>query len=126
MVSWFLGFVVSWFLGLFSFWFLGCLIYWFLGFLVSKFLGFKVSKIYKMSISCFLEDIAPISKISKNLVDGSPGIVGTCLLAFSKRTIYETVILTKRSFLKMVWELPWIFRGILGSQKINHIGFGAQ
>ena len=41
-----------------------------------KIIGFKVSKIHQMSISCFLEDIDPISKVSKNLLDGSSGFLG--------------------------------------------------
>ena len=57
-----------------------CLDPWFLGFLVSQFLGFKVywfqsSKlstiILQVSISCFLEDIDFIFKISKKLEDVS-------------------------------------------------------
>ena len=59
----------------------------FLGFLVSKFLGFKVvwllgydvSKIYQIRISCLLEDIEPISKIFKILLDGSAGLFGARL-----------------------------------------------
>ena len=31
---------------------------------------------YQNSISCFLEDIDPIFKISKNTLDGSPGLFG--------------------------------------------------
>ena len=59
----------------------------FQSFLVSKLLGFKVVwfngvlvswlqslKVYQMPISCFLEDIDPISKVFKNLFDGSPGL----------------------------------------------------
>ena len=64
-----LGFLVSWFLGFL------CLfvVSWFLGFKDSWRLGFKVPKIYQMSISCLLEDIDPISKIVKIVLDGSPG-----------------------------------------------------
>ena len=47
-----------------SFWVSWCL---FLGFLLSKFLGLKVSKIYQMPMSCFLEHIDPISKLSNKL-----------------------------------------------------------
>ena len=74
LVSWFLGSLVSWLLVP---WFSGS---WFLGFLVSKFLGLLVSKFqsskdsmipyYQTSISCFLENIDPISKIFKQYLDG--------------------------------------------------------
>ena len=81
LVSWFLGFLVSRFLVLFSVSLF--LVVWFLGFLVSKFLGFKVPwfqsflvswaqsfkvsmiPYYQKSISCVLEDIDSIFKISK-------------------------------------------------------------
>ena len=83
VVSWFrsflvsnlLGFVVSEFLGFLLFWFLGCKVSWGRsllfskcpGFLVSKFLGFTVSEVHHGSISCFLDDIDPISKMIKML-----------------------------------------------------------
>ena len=76
MVSWLLGFWVSWFLGFKVSRFLGV---WFPGFLVSKFQSFKVPKIYQMSISCFLEDIDPVSKVPKNLLNGSSGMFGARL-----------------------------------------------
>ena len=58
--SWFLGFKVSWFQSL--------LVAKSLGFNVSWFQSFKVSKIqyYPYAISCFLEDIESIFKISKS------------------------------------------------------------
>ena len=46
---------------------------WFLG------LGFKISKITRLQFSCFLEDIEPISKIFKNILDGSSGLLGTSI-----------------------------------------------
>ena len=79
MVSWFLGFKVSWFLDFKVSWFQSFLVSKFLGFNASWFLGFKVSEIYQIAISCFLEEIDPISKIFKNSLDGSPGFVGTRL-----------------------------------------------
>ena len=84
LVSWFLGFLVSLFLG-----FNVC---WFLGFLVSKLQDFQRLKMeltfflkivflyYHISISCFLEDIDLISKISKNSLNGSSGFVGARLV----------------------------------------------
>ena len=54
----FLSFKVSWF---HFFWFL----------------GFKVSKIHQIPISCFPEDIDPISNILKILLDRSAGFVET-------------------------------------------------
>ena len=67
---WFLGFLVSKFLV-------------FVGFLVSKFLGFKISKLQRFT-KCpftlfFFEDIDPISKIFKMVLDVSSGIVGVRL-----------------------------------------------
>ena len=38
---------------------------------------------YQMPNSCFLIDIDPIVKIFKNLLNGSPGFVGTCFSTFS-------------------------------------------
>ena len=58
---------VSWFL-----------VFWSLGF-VSLSIGFKVSKIYQISISCFLEDTDPISKIPGIVLDGSSGLFGARL-----------------------------------------------
>ena len=54
---------------------------WFLGFLVSWFFvsGFLDSKIYQISISCFLEDICPISKLIEILSTGSSSFFGAHL-----------------------------------------------
>ena len=71
LVSWFV--LVCWFLGVLVCWFLGFLVSWFLSFKVSWFLVSKVSKIYQIWISCFLEDIDPIAKTFKDLLDGSSG-----------------------------------------------------
>ena len=67
MVSWFLGFLVSRFL--------------FIGFKVLKFQSFKDSKTQGFNDptlpklhSMFLEDIDPISKIFKNVLDGLLGL----------------------------------------------------
>ena len=65
-------------------WFLAFKVSWFQSFSVSKFLGFKVSKICQISISCFLDDIDPISKIFKNLSNGSSEFVGARLLEVFK------------------------------------------
>ena len=105
LVAWFLGFLVSKFIGflaskflgfkvsrLRSFLvskFLGFKVSWLLGFKVSKFQSFKVSMIpyYQNLISCFLKEIDPISKLFKNLLDGSSGFVGACL--FYKIKVFD-------------------------------------
>ena len=78
----------SWFLGLLVFGFVvhSCLVSLFVsvmvlafGFLASKSLGFKVSKIYRVSISCLLEEIDPISKFFKKSQYGYPACVGARL-----------------------------------------------
>ena len=75
---------------------LGFKVSWFLDFAVAKCIDaeLKVSKIhlmfrrktlvpyYQMSISCCLLDIGPISKILKNLLDGSTGFVGARLFQY--------------------------------------------
>ena len=76
MALWFDGFMVScfmvlWFYGL---WFYGFVVVLFHDFMDLWFCGFLVSNIYQISISCFQEDIDPISKIFKNLLDGSSGL----------------------------------------------------
>ena len=90
MVVWFSSFVVLWFYGLVVLRFYGSMVYvigfagfmfsgfvslWFMisrrcgfivyTFMVLWFLGFLVSKKYNFSISCFQEDIDPISMILK-------------------------------------------------------------
>ena len=75
----FLGFLVSRILGVLAF---GFLVSKILGVLVSKILRFLVSKFQrftKFSISCFLIDIGPISKILEILLNGSSGFVGARL-----------------------------------------------
>ena len=66
-----LGFLVSWFHSFLVSWFLGLKVSWCQRFLVSWFRSFKVPKIYQIAISCSLEDIDPISKSFKILLDGS-------------------------------------------------------
>ena len=75
---------------------------------------FKVSKcfdicwcnIIKQIISCFLEDIDPIFKISKNCLDGSPGSFGTYLLETFifdfKKTRHPTIINENESGLFLI------------------------
>ena len=54
-------------------WLDGFMIVWFLGFMVLGFLGFKISK---KSMSCFQEDIDPISMILKILLRGCSSLFG--------------------------------------------------
>ena len=88
LVFWFLGFLlsrflVSWFQRPFDFWFpgfnyfrlLGLLVPKFLGCLLSKFQGFNGPILLKNHL-CFQEDIDPISKTFKILLDGSAGFPG--------------------------------------------------
>ena len=79
LVSWFFGFSVSWFLGFLVSKFLGFKVSWFQSCLVYWLQGFQVSMIpyYQNAISCFLEDIDPISEFFKNLLNRSSGFIGT-------------------------------------------------
>ena len=96
-VSCFLGCLVSWllgfgFLGFKDFGFLvsknfGFLVSKIIGFLVSRILGFKVSKIYRISRSCFLEEIDIMSKISKNL---KTDVHNCCMPVFSETVIWDS------------------------------------
>ena len=79
MISKFRGFLVSSFLGFNASWLRSFLVSWFLSFSVSWFLGFKVPKNYQVPMSCFLEAIDPIFQICRNLLDGSPIFVDTCV-----------------------------------------------
>ena len=83
------GFLVSWFLAFLVSKFLGFKVDWFLGFKVSWLLGFKVPQIYHMSMSCVLEDIDPISKISKNSLDGSSGFSESRLLQSCRKALFS-------------------------------------
>ena len=67
------GFLVSRFQSFLDSKFLGSLVSEFRGL---EFLGFEVARIYQMSISYFLEEIDAVSKIFKNLSDGSSAISG--------------------------------------------------
>ena len=71
------GFWVSW--SLVCFWFLGFLVSWFLGF--KNLLCFQKIFVtyYPISITCFLIDIDSVSKMFKNLLDGSSSFFGACL-----------------------------------------------
>ena len=93
LAAWFLGFLVLWFLTFLVSWFLGFKVFWFQSFLVSKFLGFKVSLIpyYHNSISRFLEDIDPESKMFKNLLDRSSGFFGSVYSNISKWSISKVL-----------------------------------
>ena len=65
--------------------FLGFLVSESLGFKVSWFQSFKVSKICQIFISCFREDIDPISN------DGSSGWFGACLFVFLVSNILKFI-----------------------------------
>ena len=80
MVLGFYGFVVIWLYG-FILWFCGLVVSWSVvvwsyGFIVLWRCGFMVSKNYQVSMSCFREDIDPISKIFEISLDGSSGLFG--------------------------------------------------
>ena len=117
-VSWFLGF---WFLG---FGFLGFVVSEFLGFKDSWFLGSKVSKICQMSISCFLEEIDPISKISKIILDRSSGMFVARLFEQHEKLNFRSLI-TKLFFENVPGAFLDFLLGILGSPKMKILGFGA-
>ena len=83
---------------------------WFLGFLVSKLLGFKFSwsqsfkvpYIHHISMSCFLEDIDLISKILKNLLDGSFGFSGTRLFPKNKMSDFPHFEIYKKKRFEII------------------------
>ena len=146
-VSWFLGllvsqclgFLVSWFqcflvsisifLDFKVSWFLSCLVStWidFLFFVVSWFLGFKVSKIYQITISCFLEATDPISKVFKNLWDGSSGLFGPRLFHHVQKTMSEHLILSETILSERLRVFSWIIWGVLVSPKRNIFGLGSH
>ena len=67
--------------------------------MVSWFLCFFVSKIYPMSISCFMKDIDPISKIFKDhLLNGSSGFFGAHLFANSPFVNFKKIIFINNIF----------------------------
>ena len=94
----FLGFLFFGFLA-FGFLVVGFLVSRFLGLSVSKFFGFLVSwfqtfevsmiQYYRNSISCFLEDIDFISKMSNISLDGSSIIFGTRILRYFQNNGFQ-------------------------------------
>ena len=83
MALWFYAFLVLWLYGFMVLWFYSCMFLWFYGFMVVWLYGVMVSGFHfltKCSISCFQEDIDPISKIFKILFNGSPSCFGARLL----------------------------------------------
>ena len=63
---------------------------------------------YQNSISCFVEDINPISKISKNFLDGSSGFVGPCLCQHFQKFEMSWNLWFSLCFRRFVSSL-WIF-----------------
>ena len=78
---------------------------------------------YQMSIACFLGDIDPISKICKISFDESSGLFGA--RRFQKIKDFQHLDIYKNNISKLFWDSS-IILCILGSPKINIIGFGAQ
>ena len=122
--------LVSWFLGFKHYWFIGFKVSWLSDFkvlLISWFQTFKASKIYQISMSCFLEDIDPISKIFKKSLDGSSGFPRALFSDFSKYWIFHILIFIRIiSFENDLGFVVVLFLSILGPQKINNIGLGPQ
>ena len=86
------GYSLTWKYRGLSFW---VFVFWFYGFIVLRLYGvmvydfmllwihcFLVSTICQLSISCFQEDIDPISKIFRNSLEGSSKVVDACLFDF--------------------------------------------
>ena len=78
-------------------------------FLVSWFLGFKVPKMYQMSISCFQEDIDFISKMFRNLLDGSARFVGARLFGNCQNVDFQNFEIYKNDSLKMCQGIVLVF-----------------
>ena len=76
---WFYGLMVLWFHGVIVLWLYGCMISWFYSFIVLWLYGFLVSKMCQVSIPCFQEDIGPVSKFFKILLEGSSSFSGARL-----------------------------------------------
>ena len=96
--SWLLGFEISWFRGFKASWFQNLL--FFVGLEASWFQSLKVSRIYKLPISCSLEDIDPISNISKNLLNGFRDCSAPAFPTFSNLPIYKSSFQTILTQLK--------------------------
>ena len=70
-------------------------------------LGFKVSMIpySQNATSCFLEDIDPISKIFKNLLNRTLGLLGARLFQNSqKKWICDFLIFLETILFEMIWD----------------------
>ena len=65
MVLWFYGFMLLWLYHLMNLWFYSVMVLWFDGFVVLWFHVCMFCKKCQLSISCFQEDIDPVSKLSK-------------------------------------------------------------
>ena len=115
LVSWLLGFLVSWFRS-----------FEFQSFNISLKLCWKVLiPCYHNSISCFLEDIDPIFKIFKNLLDGSSGLFGPRLFHCPFQS-FDFHLLNFQKY--YFWQLLFshIIYGILVPPKMNNIGLGSH
>ena len=113
--------------------------YRFLGFLVSSFQSFKVSKTLKHLTFLediepilpnfpfmFFNDIDPIFKMFKEILDGSSGFPGPRLFQKTKTTNSKILIFPKIILFKMIWYVSCICWSILVSPKINNIGSGSH
>ena len=92
--------------------------------LASEFRNFLVSQFFGFQTSTFRKILIPYSRFSRNLkVDlydcGCPSF------PFCSKTNFKTLRFISLIFIKMMLDLSWIFRGILGSPKIEIIGFGS-
>ena len=107
MVVWLYGVMVLWLYGLMVLWLCGFIVLWFHGFLilyvmVLLFYGLMFSNNYKQTISCFLIDIDPASKICKMSLDGSSFLFS----APAFRTPVDIMRFKNILFQKHVW---WFF-----------------
>ena len=80
---------------------------------------------YKMYNACFLEDIAPIFKSFKNMLDGSSRFVGARLFHNFRNVIVSKMLRFQKDMFRN--DLGFLFfRNILVSPKSKIIGLGSH
>ena len=79
-----------------------------------------------MPISCFLEDIDPIFKLFKSILDGSSVLFGPVFSEMSKQHEFQDFEISKNMFSNTVSRVFLIFLESFGGFKVKKIGFGSH
>ena len=79
-----------------------------------------------MSISLVLEDIDPISKIFKNVLDGSSGCFGPRLFKIFKMFDFYNLNISKNIISQKGFVFSWIILSNLVYPELDIIGFGSH